>query len=1057
MTITIRSMKLPEDAEELANLFNAFNESWDGGFSGQGLNTAETATNIATRARRIDTYVAEDGSGRVVGYCSVHPHYRDVEAAYVGILGAHPDVMGQGVGKQLMLRSLERASEEGLTRLDLNTWAGNLKAMPLYKKCGLMWCPETMVTMEGYIPLILAQPLFNPFFAKHPDWYQAFDVQITQSFDEFRLAGLEVYHYRFVGSEGSDSLDVWVDRFAKTMVGFDRVVGGRRLRMTLEAPTNKAFRGVSYEVTLNITSDDDLPDFTLQTDLPTGLRLEGREEFPSHVAGTLKRQLTIQVDVDAPLHKPDQNEKGLVPRFKVGWEGHEVRLAVGLTVGTAVEFTPEDGSEVIFPARQHDSLRLVAKNKLDQPLEGTFHLRQQPGDHRFQTTEYSISLDRNEEDLVELRTDTPLPSEGLVQVSGYLSYKTEGFTSRTEDFEFEFPVLTPTSQHVVPERRWNDRLMVYNGFHQARVNLKGGSWVFGDDGNTLANSQSQTLGPPFGFDEFQRLMYHWEVEDGEGVKTIVLTCPSEEREGVTLVKRIKLIPQSPLVETEVILQNDSGHDYPTLELRIANTSNFNPNSASLVVPLNDNLVRLDGVQFPRTNADIGFDPSRLKQQWVASDKTDSGMVKGIIWRLADEMKSLELTSGSLGLYHYGAGVGPNDKRLVARMWSYVGPGTWQTIQNLWYNLASTAGEPYGGYSSPTPPFHLRTREVVREVDGRWKITFELTTDLQVPAQGVIDLPSTFGQVEPQAVPFEVSADTPTTVETIIAPPPTSVTLEGFASLTFSTGVVKVPTHIVLRHQMSSEAHLTSKEEGEHQTYLLKHPHFVTQSAPRHSAGITSLSIGEKEFLHSTFPEIKPSFFLPKDPGGIYFTFANQIEHLLQGKAVLPYHATELHQNGTKGLRFELEDGELPKELPDVTVRFEVLVDVDYPVIRLRMCFTNQTKVTKTFFSGFNMALQLRSNLRTTFVKDGVRTLIPPASGQRQAMVLTDVAQPLTFDFRDDSVVWELSPPADRSSFALYVDLQPVYLFYGAFIPVRVFPGEEEALEFTLQLLRSPQA
>ena len=48
-------------------------------------------------------------------------YYRDKNACYIGILGAHPDALGKKVGKTLVLKSIEKATKEGnYERLDLN-------------------------------------------------------------------------------------------------------------------------------------------------------------------------------------------------------------------------------------------------------------------------------------------------------------------------------------------------------------------------------------------------------------------------------------------------------------------------------------------------------------------------------------------------------------------------------------------------------------------------------------------------------------------------------------------------------------------------------------------------------------------------------------------------------------------------------------------------------------------------------------------------------------------------------------------------------------------------
>ena len=44
-------------------------------------------------------------------------------------------------------------------RRHLDTWPGNIKAVPLYKKTGYFWVPETDVHMENYVPLLLRLPV----------------------------------------------------------------------------------------------------------------------------------------------------------------------------------------------------------------------------------------------------------------------------------------------------------------------------------------------------------------------------------------------------------------------------------------------------------------------------------------------------------------------------------------------------------------------------------------------------------------------------------------------------------------------------------------------------------------------------------------------------------------------------------------------------------------------------------------------------------------------------------------------------------------------------------
>lgn len=58
---------------------------------------------------------------------------------YIGLLNVKPDFYGKKLGKKLILTAQQYAVDMGIERVDLHTWAGNLKAVPLYKKCGYFW------------------------------------------------------------------------------------------------------------------------------------------------------------------------------------------------------------------------------------------------------------------------------------------------------------------------------------------------------------------------------------------------------------------------------------------------------------------------------------------------------------------------------------------------------------------------------------------------------------------------------------------------------------------------------------------------------------------------------------------------------------------------------------------------------------------------------------------------------------------------------------------------------------------------------------------------------
>jgi len=75
---------------------------------------------------------------RVVGWCDVLPNRTRVTYSHCGTLGIGllPEFRGQGIGRQLMRRTLDAAFAFGLTRIELTVREENTNAIALYKSLG---------------------------------------------------------------------------------------------------------------------------------------------------------------------------------------------------------------------------------------------------------------------------------------------------------------------------------------------------------------------------------------------------------------------------------------------------------------------------------------------------------------------------------------------------------------------------------------------------------------------------------------------------------------------------------------------------------------------------------------------------------------------------------------------------------------------------------------------------------------------------------------------------------------------------------------------------------
>ena len=157
------------DAAGVAKMWNESNEGWPGGFLPFIDFTAERIREKMRESDYIALFIALLGD-EVVGYCSLAERSSDRNVSYIPLLNAHPKHHGKKIGKRTVLAAVLESIKRGFDRLDLHTWAGNTKAVPLYKKTGFFWVPDTDVYMQNFMPLVFQNHIARRFFDKH-DWY----------------------------------------------------------------------------------------------------------------------------------------------------------------------------------------------------------------------------------------------------------------------------------------------------------------------------------------------------------------------------------------------------------------------------------------------------------------------------------------------------------------------------------------------------------------------------------------------------------------------------------------------------------------------------------------------------------------------------------------------------------------------------------------------------------------------------------------------------------------------------------------------------------------------
>jgi ribosomal protein S18 acetylase RimI-like enzyme len=180
-------------AAGVAKMWNLSRDGW----GGDAHVTTEDKVRIQEEnSSNLNLYLAMDGA-EVVGYCSLCEYREDEGALYIPLLNVRSDYHGKKIGKQLVLKVLERSVELNWPRLDLYTWPGNTKAVPLYKKCGFFWEDRDDTThLMNFMPTVLNTEAVKDFF-NDVNWYEASTRLIEVSPDGLKENEFTYFEYKW--------------------------------------------------------------------------------------------------------------------------------------------------------------------------------------------------------------------------------------------------------------------------------------------------------------------------------------------------------------------------------------------------------------------------------------------------------------------------------------------------------------------------------------------------------------------------------------------------------------------------------------------------------------------------------------------------------------------------------------------------------------------------------------------------------------------------------------------------------------------------------------------
>ncbi|MCC6443107.1 MAG: GNAT family N-acetyltransferase [Armatimonadetes bacterium] len=858
MDYTIREYRLddPEDARKLAKMWNNSDSGWPEGFT-QGVPfTGERIADKMKNSARLAVYVAEYGD-EIVGYCDLQADKGQSEVAYIPLLNACPAYHGKGIGKSLIRACLQKTMALGYKQLTLGTWAGNLKAVPLYKKTGFFWRPDTNVWMQNFIPTALTLPAARPYFEKH-DWYRTFRRDLEVRPDEIEWHGIQVYPYAW--EEDGDCFRMVVDKEAESVTAIETpefsaacILGRDRLAAGLQ--------GVAR---WEIENRTDRP-------LPVGLIATADEGIAIHVqeSVTVEKRAVLEraYRLDALSRPSDGGRPSPKIRSTLLIQGMPVSLESGIRIVPPVEIQLSGWG---MRVGREEKIAVRLKSNLDFPVEGRL-LLESPPDIRFDRHEAAFAVEAKSWSGAAFRGTALAPGASYPALQAVLDRASD--EAKAGEAGFAAPLKTRPKTvtlrgletgRVVASLNTEQREAVLESDTLAlAVEIQGGwmSLTHRIRGQRVAGQSAGALGPPFNWNEHPPV-FPARIEQEGGKASIVLTMPSEDDPRITVEKTFTL-SAGPVVEVNWRVINNSEAPYKG---RLRVSSQAGAGATRITLPLKDGFVSepVEGWgSFPMGDADLPRSPDILAESWVAWEQ--KGHTMGFVWRSCAEQ---EFNGGGAEFDLEIPEVAPQSSRALEPFHIVATAGGWEDIRRFWAGLTRP-----GGIREDRKPAVHRVQEIVTEPSPLMTLTdtaegiVRLFNRRNKVANGTLTLQADGLGLDSGELPFrEVKAGSPFShpVAAVFAQAaPRAVGIRAYADTGLTAEEKALPC--LKLGDLSQPVGIT-EEEG---VYTVRNGWMCYRVAPGFIGSVISLETDGVNHLRSRYPEAGPFVWFNPWHGGLH--------------------------------------------------------------------------------------------------------------------------------------------------------------------------------------------
>ncbi len=594
----------PQYAKAVADMWNRSSSVWNGRIFNSSekkvLQEEENSTYLNLYLAVIDSLV--------IGYAKFSPYPEEKGVSYIDMLGVDPEWHGKGIGKVLVQKCVLRAAELGYDRIDLFTWPGNTKAVPLYKKCGFFWEKmEMQVThLMNFIPGLLNNELIKPYF-DYFDWYLDSKREIEIKPDGRCDNGFEIYDY------------IWEKEDKKLQISFEKrgrgiiAITTSDFHISTYTPEAKPVFGTEYPITYRLESF---------MDEPIEVFLQGENDREIDFTFAHSQSLVNKLELNAGFYlnsiTKELTEWDTLPSVvtKLNIMGKSVRMKTGLKIQYPLDTTFAMEKSLVTPS--HDQvLYLNVQNcfsckclyRIDFENEEPLQLERKS---------FEINLKPRERSYIPIKFTTP---------EACIIYPTLKITALPENgkevqfnrqIHYQIYTLTSKAQKVLPNQYilLNGRMSV--SFDQLGNKNWGMFQIMQGMGFNLCPPR---VGKPYSEEFDQELPYDVQVNDLGVANELVMYFRSKEFQGVEFAYVYKLYPTG-LMEFHIRIIN-----LPIQEQNVFAKLRFCIYGENLVCELGGRLIKLEN-DMPGLDTN-NLDGEEFSKNWAFSKYDDC--TSAMIW------------------------------------------------------------------------------------------------------------------------------------------------------------------------------------------------------------------------------------------------------------------------------------------------------------------------------------------------------------------------------------------------------------------------------------------